>query len=112
MNASLTGGDRGVGQILLDLSQRATKNRSAGFAEVLISEISDVTPMLRRSHRDGNLVVLLAPDVPAVLLEMGFITSPSDEARLNNAASRNRLVNSIGDAIDRWFSRDMRVASR
>jgi N-acetylmuramoyl-L-alanine amidase len=43
---------------------------------------------------------------------MGFITSPSDEARLNNAASRNRLVNSIGDAIDRWFSRDMRVASR
>jgi N-acetylmuramoyl-L-alanine amidase len=112
MNASLTGGDRGVGQILLDLSQRATKNRSAGFAEVLISEISNVTPMLRRSHRDGNLVVLLAPDVPAVLLEMGFITSPSDEARLNNAASRNRLVNSIGDAIDRWFSRDMRVASR
>lgn len=112
MNASLTGGDRGVGQILLDLSQRATKNRSAAFAELLVSEISDVTPMLRRSHRDGNLVVLLAPDVPAVLLEMGFITSPSDEARLTNAASRARLVNSIGDAIDRWFSRDMKVASR
>lgn len=112
MNASLTGGDRGVGQILLDLSQRATKNRSAGFAEVLISEISDVTPMLRRSHRDGNLIVLLAPDVPAVLLEMGFITSPSDEARLNSPASRNRLVNSIGDAIDKWFARDMKVASR
>lgn len=112
MNASLTGGDRGVGQILLDLSQRATKNRSAIFAEMLVSEISDVTPMLRRSHREGNLVVLLAPDVPAVLLEMGFITSPSDEARLNNAASRTRLVNSIADAIDRWFSRDMKIASR
>ena len=112
MNASLTGGDRGVGQILLDLSQRATKNRSAVFAEMLVSEISDVTPMLRRSHRDGNLIVLLAPDVPAVLLEMGFITSPSDEARLNTVASRNRLVNSIGDAIDRWFSRDLKIASR
>ncbi|RYF95319.1 MAG: N-acetylmuramoyl-L-alanine amidase [Caulobacteraceae bacterium] len=112
MNASLTGGDRGVGQILLDLSQRATKNRSAVFAEMLVSEISDVTPMLRRSHRDGNLIVLLAPDVPAVLLEMGFITSASDEARLTSATSRARLVGSIGDAIDRWFSRDMKIASR
>ena len=112
MNASLTGGDRGVGQILLDLSQRATKNRSAVFAEMLVSEISDVTPMLRRSHRDGNLIVLLAPDVPAVLLEMGFITSPTDEARLTSAAQRARLVDSIGDAIDRWFSRDMKIASR
>jgi len=112
MNSTLTGGDRGVGQILIDLSQRATKNRSAIFAEMLVSEISDVTPMLRRSHREGNLMVLLAPDVPAVLLEMGFITSPSDEARLSSAGSRARLVNSIGDAIDRWFSRDMKIASR
>jgi N-acetylmuramoyl-L-alanine amidase len=112
LNANLTGGDRGVGQILLDMTQRATKNRSAAFAEMLVAEISDVTPMLRRSHRDGNLVVLLAPDVPAVLLEMGFITSPSDEARLNTPASRNRLVGSIADAIDRWFARDMKVASR
>ena len=38
LNASLTGGDRGVGQILLDLSQRATKNRSAVFAEMLVDE--------------------------------------------------------------------------
>ena len=35
--------------------------------------------MLRRSHRDAGYVVLLAPDVPAVLLEMGFITNPEDE---------------------------------
>jgi N-acetylmuramoyl-L-alanine amidase len=111
MNASLTGGDRGVGQILLDLSQRSTKNRSAAFAELLVDEISTVTPMLRRSHRDANLMVLLAPDVPAVLLEMGFITSPSDEALLTSTASRTRLVDQIGDAIDRWFSRDMRIAS-
>jgi N-acetylmuramoyl-L-alanine amidase len=67
--------------------------------------------MLRRSHRDANLMVLLAPDVPAVLLEMGFITSPSDEALLTSTASRTRLVDQIGDAIDRWFSRDMRIAS-
>ena len=36
--------------------------------------------MLRRSHRDAGFMVLLAPDVPAVLLEMGFVTNPEDEA--------------------------------
>jgi N-acetylmuramoyl-L-alanine amidase len=112
MNASLTGGDKGVGQILLDLTQRSTKNRSAAFAELLVSEITDVTPLLRRSHRDANLVVLLAPDVPAVLLEMGFITSAKDEGQLTSPAARSRLVGSVADAIDRWFSRDLRVASR
>ncbi|MBX3481413.1 MAG: N-acetylmuramoyl-L-alanine amidase [Caulobacter sp.] len=112
MNASVNGGDRGVGQILLDLSQRATKNRSAAFAELLVDEISDVTPMLRRSHRDANLMVLLAPDVPAVLLEMGFITSPNDESLLTSATSQARLADRVGDAIDRWFSKDLRVASR
>jgi N-acetylmuramoyl-L-alanine amidase len=112
MNASQTGGDRGVGQILLDLTQRSTKNRSAAFAELLVDQISDVTPMLRRSHRDANLVVLLAPDVPAVLLEMGFITSSRDEAALTSPASRARLVDNVAEAIDRWFSRDTRIASR
>ncbi|HYE47929.1 MAG TPA: N-acetylmuramoyl-L-alanine amidase [Caulobacter sp.] len=112
VSASTTGGDRGVGQILLDLTQRSTKNRSAAFAELLVTEISDVTPMLRRSHREASLIVLLAPDVPAVLLEMGFITSPSDEARLTATASRQKLVDNIGDAIDRWFARDVQVASR
>lgn len=112
LNASVNGGDRGVGQILLDLSQRSTKNRSAAFAELLVDEISDVTPMLRRSHRDANLMVLLAPDVPAVLLEMGFITSPNDEALLTSAGSQAKLADRVGDAIDRWFARDIRVASR
>ncbi len=112
MNASVTGGDRGVGQILLDLTQRSTKNRSSVFAELLVQEISEVTPMLRRSHRDANLMVLLAPDVPAVLLEMGFITSPRDEALLTSSQDQIRLVDRVGDAIDQWFARGVRVASR
>jgi N-acetylmuramoyl-L-alanine amidase len=112
LNASLTGGDKSVGQILLDLTQRSTRNRSAMFAELLVSEICEVSPMLRRSHRDANLAVLLAPDVPAVLLEMGFITSPEDEKFLTSAAGRGRLMDRVGDAIDRWFDREARIASR
>lgn len=93
-----------VGQILLDLTQRSTKNRSAGFAELMLDHISTCAPLLRRSHRDGSLVVLLAPDVPAVLLEMGFITNDADERRLIDPAGRRRMMDAVGDSIDAWFA--------
>jgi N-acetylmuramoyl-L-alanine amidase len=57
-------------------------------------------------------MVLLAPDVPAVLLEMGFITSPRDETLLTSSREQDRLVDRVGDAIDQWFARGVRIASR
>lgn len=108
MKANLPGRDRAVSQILLDLSQRATKNRSAAFAQLLLANVGEETPLLRRSHRDAGFIVLLAPDVPAVLLEMGFITNPDDEALLTTKSSRNRLVNAVADSIEAYFSADSR----
>ncbi|PZR32697.1 N-acetylmuramoyl-L-alanine amidase [Caulobacter segnis] len=108
MKANLPGRDRAVSQILLDLSQRATKNRSAAFAQLLLANVGEETALLRRSHRDAGFFVLLAPDVPAVLLEMGFITNPEDEAFLTNKASRARLVDAVGDSIEAYFSADVR----
>jgi N-acetylmuramoyl-L-alanine amidase len=103
--------DRAVSQILFDLTQRSTKNRSAAFAETLLEHLGEETPLLRRSHRDAGFVVLLAPEVPAVLLEMGFITSPEDERLLNNTESRNRVVKAVADAIDTYFALQTRLAS-
>jgi N-acetylmuramoyl-L-alanine amidase len=108
MKASLPGRDRAVSQILLDLSQRATKNRSAAFAQLLLERVGEETTLLRRSHRDAGFIVLLAPDVPAVLLEMGFITNVDDERLLSNAASRARVVNAVGDAIESYFAAQIR----
>ncbi|WP_414694967.1 N-acetylmuramoyl-L-alanine amidase family protein [Phenylobacterium sp.] len=111
MKANMAG-DSGVSDILLDLTQRATKNRSAAFAEGLLVRVERQTPLLRRSHRDAGLVVLLAPDVPAVLLEMGFITNSGDESALRDAGRRTRLMNAVGDAIDDYFARETRLAAR
>jgi len=108
MKASLPGRDRAVSQILLDLSQRATKNRSAAFAQLLLERVGEETPLLRRSHRDAGFIVLLAPDVPAVLLEMGFITNVEDERLLSNPGSRARVVNAVGDAIESYFAAQIR----
>ena len=98
------GKDQAVSQILFDLTQRSTKNRSAVFAETLLDHVGEQTLLLRRSHRDAGFVVLLAPEVPAVLLEMGFITSLDDERLLTSPDQRVRLVDAIGHAIDAFFA--------
>jgi len=104
--------DPAVGAILLDLTQRATLNRSAVFAQTLLDRIEDRVDLLPRSHRDAGYFVLLAPDVPAVLLEMGFITSAEDEARLTDPTQRGRLMDAVAGAIDAYFSAETRLASR
>jgi N-acetylmuramoyl-L-alanine amidase len=103
--------DPAVGQILLDLTQRSTLNRSALFAGLLIGRLGDTIDLLPRSHRDAGYFVLLAPDVPAVLLEMGFISCQADEARLTDRAQRATLMDAVGDAIDAYFTGQTRVAS-
>ena len=105
-------GDSGVANILFDLTQRATKNRSASFAEYLLARVDDHQPLLRRSHREAGLAVLLAPDVPAVLLEMGFITNLDDEAALRDPGKRGQMMAGVGDAIDDYFAQQTRIASR
>jgi N-acetylmuramoyl-L-alanine amidase len=113
MDVQLPGRDLSVKQILLDLTQRHTLNRSGAFAETLLQHISTRTELLRRSHRDAGYMVLLAPDVPAVLMEMGFITNPQDEAALNDRERRARLMDSVGDAIEAYFDKPaVQVAER
>jgi N-acetylmuramoyl-L-alanine amidase len=112
MNVQLPGRDLSVKQILLDLTQRHTLNRSGAFAETLLEHISTKTELLRRSHRDAGYMVLLAPDVPAVLLEMGFITNPQDETALTDRDKRLRLMDAVGDAIEAYFDKPVQVAER
>jgi N-acetylmuramoyl-L-alanine amidase len=111
MKASLTA-DPGVSDILFDLTQRATKNRSATFAESLVAKLDGHAPLVRRSHRSAGFMVLLAPDVPAVLLEMGFISNPSDEQRLRDADQRAQLVGAVAASIDDYFAQTTRIAAR
>jgi N-acetylmuramoyl-L-alanine amidase len=112
LQQAVSGDDQAVGQILLDLTQRTTRNRSATFAQTLIERVGDRAPLLPRSQRDAGFFVLLAPDVPAALLEMGFITNPADEARLNDPAQREALAGKIAQAVDVYFTARTRVAAR
>jgi N-acetylmuramoyl-L-alanine amidase len=103
--------DKVVNRILVDLTQRATKNRSATFAELMVNKLEGTTPLLKTSHRQAGFVVLLATDVPAVLLEMGFMTNTQDEKLLNDSAQRNRMMLQVSKAIDHYFENDVAYAS-
>ncbi|MEL6363309.1 MAG: N-acetylmuramoyl-L-alanine amidase [Pseudomonadota bacterium] len=92
-----------VGVILFDLAQRETKNQSARFAQLLIPELGKVAPLVGNTHRTAAYRVLLSPDVPAVLLELAFLSNAADEKNLSNAAWRERMAFAVADAIDGYF---------
>ncbi len=94
-----------VGSILIDLAQRETMNRSAHFAAGMIGEIRKETTVLRNTHRFAGFAVLKAPDVPSVLVELGFLSNPADEKALLSRAHRTKLAQAIVRATDRFFTR-------
>lgn len=101
----LTGENSEVANILIDLAQRETMNHSAGFARLLVDEMSKATRFLRKSHRFAGFAVLKAPDVPSVLVEMGYLSNAADEKQLVSRAYRADLARAIGDAVDAYFER-------
>lgn len=94
-----------VSGILEDLVKRETRTRSAEFAEILLPELSAAGPVLRDTHRNAGFYVLLAPDVPAVLLELGFLTNEADAKRLGSERGRKASATAIKRGIDAYFDR-------
>ena len=105
----LTSQTKAVTSILIDLAQRETKNLSARFAELLLDELGKVTPLLANSHRFAGFAVLKAPDIPSVLIELGYLSNAQDEAQLLSAEHRAKVAGAIVHAIDDYFTA---VASR
>lgn len=90
--------------ILLDLYQRETTNRSAQFAQAVIPRLGTVAPLLRNTHRNAGFAVLLAPDVPAVLIETGFLSNVADERRLADPRARQSMAEAMAQAVDGYFA--------
>lgn len=109
--ADLIGGvklDRGddvLSSVLLDLSQSATLEYSAHAAENLLSQLGTVGRRHRKQVESANFVVLRSPDVPSVLVEVGFISNPQDEQNLNTAQHRKKVANALAQGIHQHFMR-------
>jgi len=107
----LGGENSTVAPILIDLEQRDTMNKSSRFATTALSSLSHATDILpRQPHRSAAFVVLKAPDVPSVLIELGYLSNSSDADQMNTAQWRNGVANAIAAAVERHFASGM-VAS-
>ncbi|MGE5261381.1 MAG: N-acetylmuramoyl-L-alanine amidase [Actinomycetota bacterium] len=95
--------DEVVANILIDLAQRETQNRSTVFARSIVGELAG--NLHTRKLRSAGFRVLKAPDVPSVLLEIGFLSNPDDEKHLVSDAWRDRMGNSLVEAIDGYFAK-------
>lgn len=94
-----------VTNILIDLAQRESLNQSARFATMVIKELKRKTKVLRNTHRFAGFAVLKAPDIPSVLLEMGFLSNPEDERLLRSSRYRARLAAAVTKAVGAYFVR-------
>ena len=93
-----------VANILIDLAQIESMNQSARFATQLVSDLKRRTKLLRNTHRFAGFAVLKAPDIPSVLIEMGFLSNRSDERRLQTVKYRKKFSSGIVAAIKSYFS--------
>jgi N-acetylmuramoyl-L-alanine amidase len=93
-----------VANILLDLAQRETKTYSVQFARKLVSDMEGATLLHEKPIRSAGFRVLRAPDVPSVLIELGYMSSKQDLKSLMSDSWRDRTVDSIAEAIDTYFA--------
>ncbi len=94
-----------VTNILIDLAQRETMNQSAKLAALLVDELEGRVNILRNPHRFAGFAVLKAPDIPSVLIELGFLSNKEDERQLRSKSHRRKLAQSIAGAVDRYFAK-------
>ncbi|MEI6560415.1 MAG: N-acetylmuramoyl-L-alanine amidase [Rhodospirillaceae bacterium] len=92
-----------VATILIDLAQRDTRNHSHRFATMVLRDAGHQLPLLPKPDRSAAFAVLTAPDVPSVLIEMGYLSNAQDATLLTQAQHRQRLAGILARAIDGYF---------
>ena len=100
----LSGETQEVTDILIDLARRETNNHSSFFAEKVVKEIKQVVQTLPNTHRFAGFAVLKSPDVPSVLMEMGYLSNKEEEKLLRQPSYREKLAKATVRAIDSYFA--------
>ena len=100
-----------VKDILLDLTQRETRNFGVVFAQALIRHVGKTTQMFKVPHQEASFKVLEAPDVPSALIELGYLSNVADEKQLVSPDWQAGVADSMVSAIDGYFGKEEAVVS-
>ncbi|WP_051336464.1 N-acetylmuramoyl-L-alanine amidase [Rhizobium sullae] len=93
-----------VADILLDLTRRETQAFSISLAESVLGSFKDQISTINNPHRHAGFQVLRAPDVPSILLELGFLSNAEDEKLLLDEKWRGKMAELLTDAVKRYRS--------
>jgi N-acetylmuramoyl-L-alanine amidase len=99
-----------VADILIDLAQRETRTFSNRFARILMAEMKTTTRMHKHPLKSAGFKVLKAPDVPSVLIELGYVSNKDDLEHLVSEHWRSRTAGSVAHAIDSFFAKGLATA--
>ncbi len=108
---NLTAEPTEVADILIDLAQRETRTFSNRFARLLAGEMKNTARMYKHPLKSAGFRVLKAPDVPSVLVELGYVSNKSDLEHLVSESWRSRTVGSMALAIDAFFAKRLATAA-
>lgn len=93
-----------VADILISLAQRDTMNQSSLLAEQIVRKSRGVIRVLPNPHRFAGFAVLKAPDIPSVLIELGFISNASEAKLLASSKYRDKVARTIANGVDAYFA--------
>ena len=93
-----------VANILVDLAQRETKTFSMQFARTVVDELKSAARMHKHPLKSAGFKVLTAPDVPSVLIELGYMSTKDDLKQLNSPAWRARTAQAVVKAVEAYFT--------
>jgi N-acetylmuramoyl-L-alanine amidase len=94
-----------VADILIDLAQRETRTFSNRFARLLMGEMKRTVRMHKRPLKSAGFRVLKAPDIPSVLVELGYVSNKGDLEHLVSESWRSRTVASMAQAVDAFLAK-------
>jgi N-acetylmuramoyl-L-alanine amidase len=101
-----------VAGILIDLAQRETKSFSVQFAHKLVSDLKGVTRLHKAPLKSAGFRVLKAPDVPSVLVELGYVSNKEDLQSLLSGTWRDHVADTVAQTIDGYFSSHLAGTAR
>ncbi|WP_169822905.1 N-acetylmuramoyl-L-alanine amidase [Methyloligella halotolerans] len=100
--------DEILANILIDLAQRETQNRSMVFAGAILSTLEGRVKLHSSKPKSASFRVLKSPDVPSVLLELGYLSDTDDEKLLLSESWREKTAQAVSHAVESYF--EQRIA--
>lgn len=94
-----------VGNILIDFAKKYAMDQSSIYADYVVDEMKKEVNLRQNAHRFAGFVVLKSPNIPSVLLEMGYLSNPQEDKLLQKESYRKKLGTALVKAVDTYFKK-------